>query len=52
MMEFRLYANDGRLVYVGYNWEYTRRYLDYLVRTTPDPLCLKIRSVFSREVLP
>lgn len=37
MFCFELYDDFGILVYMGSNWEYARRYLDYLVRTLPDP---------------
>ncbi len=52
MMEFRLYDDEGRLAYMGRNWEYARRYLDYLVRTLPDPPSLEIYNVPSPEVSP
>lgn len=50
MMEFRLYDDCGVLAYIGHNWEYTRRYLDYLVRTLPDPPRLEIHNVSAKFV--
>ncbi len=43
MFVFELYDDSGLLAYVGRNWDYARRYLDYLVRTLPDPPQLVIR---------
>lgn len=50
MWKFRLYDDNGVLVYLGYNWEYTRRYLDYLVRTLPDSPRLEIHYVSAKFV--
>lgn len=43
MLTYRLYDDCGVLVYQGHSWEFTRRYLDYLVKTLPDPPMLVIR---------
>ncbi len=44
MFVFELYDDSGLLAHVGHNWDYARRYLDYLVRTCPDPPQLVIRQ--------
>ncbi len=43
-MIFRIYDDCGVLAYEGQNWEYARQYLDYLVKTLPDPPRLEITA--------
>ncbi len=50
MMEFRIYDDVGCLAYMGRNWEYAQRYLDYLVRTLPNPPRLEIHDVPVKSV--